>query len=114
MTVPTAHLRHAYAGMTVPDAHAEGGAGPTVYREGVLTRVARDLAAERDAEHTVALAGFMPLEEALGDTYHLTAPDLDSLLTLGDDEDAWMTFMRSAAPNWKRRASPCTSTRTSP
>ncbi|MFT2719775.1 DEAD/DEAH box helicase [Deinococcus sp. A31D244] len=95
VTVPTAHLRHAYAGMTVPDAHAEGGAGPTVYREGVLTRVARDLAAERNAEHTVALAGFMPLEEALGDTYHLTAPDLDSLLTLGDDEDAWMTFMRS-------------------
>ncbi|GGS16598.1 DEAD/DEAH box helicase [Deinococcus knuensis] len=92
-TLPTAHLRHAYAGMTVPDAHAEGGAGPTVYRDGVLTRVARDRDAERDAEHAVALAGFMRVEEALADAYHVTVPEPGSLLTLGD-EDAWMDFMR--------------------
>lgn len=93
VTLPAAQLRHAYAGLTVPDTHLEGSAGPTVYRDGVLTRVARDRDAERDAEHAVALAGFMLIEEALGDGYHLTAPDRDALLSLGD-EDAWMEFMR--------------------
>ncbi|WP_244898063.1 SNF2-related protein [Deinococcus indicus] len=93
VTLPTAQLRHAYAGLTVPDTHLDGSAGPTVYRDGVLTRVARDRDAERDAEHAVALAGFMPLEEAFGDDYHVTTPEPASLLTLGE-EDAWMDFMR--------------------
>jgi len=90
VTLPLAELRHAYAGLTVPDDHA--GTGPAVFRNGVLTRVTRDPAAERDAAHTVALSGFMLLEDAYGHEY--TVPGGDHLLTLGDD-DAWMAFMRA-------------------
>ncbi|GGS08154.1 DEAD/DEAH box helicase [Deinococcus sedimenti] len=90
VTLPLAELRHAYAGLTVPDEHA--GTGPAVFRNGVLTRVTRDPEAERDAAHTVALSGFMLLEDAYGHEY--TVPGSDHLLTLGDD-DAWMAFMRA-------------------
>ncbi|MXV21563.1 DEAD/DEAH box helicase [Deinococcus xianganensis] len=90
VTLPLAELRHAYAGLTVPDDHA--GTGPAVFRNGVLTRVTRDPAAERDAAHTVALSGFMLLDDAYGHEY--TVPGGDHLLTLGDD-DAWMAFMRA-------------------
>ncbi|GGN38978.1 SNF2-related protein [Deinococcus daejeonensis] len=90
VTLPLAELRHAYAGLTVPDDHA--GTGPAVFRGGVLTRVTRDPAAEREAAHTVALSGFMLLEDAYGHEY--TVPGGDHLLTLGDD-DAWMAFMRA-------------------
>ena len=90
VTLPLAELRHAYAGLTVPDDHA--GTGPAVFRGGVLTRVTRDPAAEREAAHTVALSGFMLLDDAYGHEY--TVPGGDHLLTLGDD-DAWMDFMRA-------------------
>ncbi|WP_231724516.1 SNF2-related protein [Deinococcus actinosclerus] len=90
VTLPLAELRHAYAGLTVPDDHA--GTGPAVFRGGVLTRVTRDPAAEREAAHTVALSGFMLLDDAYGHEY--TVPGGDHLLTLGDD-DAWMEFMRA-------------------
>ncbi|UBV43170.1 DEAD/DEAH box helicase [Deinococcus taeanensis] len=91
VTLPVAEVRHAYAGLTVPDTHADGGAGPAVFRSGVLTRVTRDLDAEREATHTVALSGFMLLEDAFGQEY--TVPGDHALLTLGE-EAAWMDFMR--------------------
>ncbi|MBZ9751937.1 ATP-dependent helicase [Deinococcus sp. HMF7604] len=92
VTLPVAELRHAYAGLTVPDAHSPG--GPAVFRGGVLTRVTRDPEAEREAAHTVALAGFLTLDDAYGHEYTLSAPgDTETLLTAGDD-DAWMDFMR--------------------
>ncbi|AKH17681.1 SNF2-related protein [Deinococcus soli (ex Cha et al. 2016)] len=90
VTLPLAELRHAYAGLTVPDDHA--GTGPAVFRGGVLTRVTRDPEAEREAAHTVALSGFMLLDDAYGHEY--TVPGGEHLLTLGDD-DAWMEFMRA-------------------
>ncbi|PTA68148.1 SNF2-related protein [Deinococcus arcticus] len=89
VTLPVAELRHAYAGLTVPD--LQDSAGPAVFRGGVLTRVSRDPAAERDAARTVALAGFMTVEEAFGHDYAL--PEADRLLTLGD-EAAWMAFLQ--------------------
>ncbi|WP_221088201.1 DEAD/DEAH box helicase [Deinococcus aquaedulcis] len=90
VTLPVAELRHAYAGLTVPD-HQDSGAGPAVFRGGVLTRVSRDPAAEREAARSVALAGFMTIEEAYGHDY--TLPDAERLLTLGD-EAAWMAFLQ--------------------
>ncbi|MDR6220723.1 DEAD/DEAH box helicase [Deinococcus soli (ex Cha et al. 2016)] len=90
VTLPLAELRHAYAGLTVPDDHA--GTGPAVFRGGVLTRVTRNPEAEREAAHTVALSGFMLLDDAYGHEY--TVPGGEHLLTLGDD-DAWMEFMRA-------------------
>ncbi|PNY82439.1 DEAD/DEAH box helicase [Deinococcus koreensis] len=85
-----AELRHAYGGLAVPDAaHTSG---PTLYRGGVLTRVTRDLDAEREAARSLHLEGFMRLEDVWREDFNVP-PELSELLTLGDDE-AWMEFMR--------------------
>jgi superfamily II DNA or RNA helicase len=93
LTFPVAELRHAYGGIPVPDlVGAAEQAGPTVYREGVLTRISRDASLEREAARAVGLAGFGRMEDTFADEYALT-PELGDLLTLGDEE-SWMEFMR--------------------
>ncbi|THF88726.1 ATP-dependent helicase [Deinococcus sp. KSM4-11] len=87
---PAAELRHAYGGLAVPDgAHSSG---PTLYRDGVLTRVTRRPQQERDASRDLHLAGFQRLEDLYQDEFTLPG-DLGEQLGLSDDE-AWTDFMR--------------------
>lgn len=87
---PVAELRHAYGGLAVPDGSHSG--GPTLYRDGVLTRVARSAQQERDATRDLHLAGFQSLEDLHQGDFALP-DDLGHLLGLDGDE-AWNDFMR--------------------
>ncbi|GGL68605.1 hypothetical protein GCM10010840_03360 [Deinococcus aerolatus] len=92
-TLAVAELKHAYGGLLVPDAVGtlSETPNPTVYRDGVLTRIPRDRALELEAGRALGRAGFDTLRETFLD--RAFAPELRDLLTLGDEE-SWMDFMR--------------------
>ncbi|QLG09887.1 DEAD/DEAH box helicase [Deinococcus sp. D7000] len=93
-TLAVAELRHAYGGLLVPDAPVSGLTdvpNPTVYRDGVLTRIPRDRAQELQAVQALDRAGFSTVAETFDD--YTVPAELQDLLTLGDEE-SWMDFMR--------------------
>ncbi|OLV17652.1 DEAD/DEAH box helicase [Deinococcus marmoris] len=101
-TLAVAELRHAYGGLLVPDSPGSLSEtpNPTVYRDGVLTRIPRDRGLEREAEHALDRAGFDTVAEAFDE--YTFGPELQDLLTLGDEE-SWMDFMRGGRADLEER-----------
>ncbi|MDV6374445.1 SNF2-related protein [Deinococcus arenicola] len=97
-----AELRHAYGGLPVPDALGmlSETPNPTVYRDGVLTRVQRDRQLELEAERALERAGFDTVAEVFDD--FVFDPDLQDFLTLGDEE-SWMDFMRGGRADLEKQ-----------
>ncbi|THF71345.1 DEAD/DEAH box helicase [Deinococcus sp. Arct2-2] len=118
-TFPLAELRPAYGGLPIPQEpvvsaanrgrDAGAGAGrdvstlpvPTVYRDGILTRVPRDPAAEKQATRALSRAGFATMQDVYGEDYAVPR-ELRELLTLGDDE-SWLEFMRGGRTDLEAR-----------
>lgn len=89
MTFPVAEFRPAYGGHELRLGAGEEATG-TVFRDGTLTLVPRDLHAEKEAERQIYAAGFDTLEEMFPE-YQLP-PEAAPLLTQGDDE-SWLHFL---------------------
>ncbi|MDB5044397.1 MAG: SNF2/Rad54 helicase-like protein, partial [Deinococcus sp.] len=114
-TFPLAELRPAYGGLPIPQEAAAPPVlrgretardvstlpVPTVYRDGILTRVPRDPAAEKQATRTLSRAGFATMQDVYGEEYAVPR-ELRDHLTLGDDE-SWLEFMRDGRTDLEAR-----------
>ncbi|MFB9993046.1 DEAD/DEAH box helicase [Deinococcus oregonensis] len=114
-TFPLAELRPAYGGLPIPQEPVVSSANrgrdagrdvstlpvPTVYRDGILTRVPRDPAAEKQATRALSRAGFATMQDVYGEEYAVPR-ELRDHLTLGDDE-SWLEFMRGGRADLEAR-----------
>lgn len=93
MTFAVAEFRPAYGGIEARIiSHSEAEQTATIFRDGNIIQVPRNLKAERAAQRKIYAAGFESLAEMFPE--YQMPEDLEALLTQGDDE-SWHTFMQS-------------------